>query len=172
MKKTLLFSCYAFLLTISLATVSFASVSSAQNIVKGITAGTAAITMNDVLEIAKGFGSAKLGTTSDGDLKLDGRMEGVAYAIYSDVSANDATVSELLFSAYWTDSNLTIKDVNEVNAKTKAGKVYIDDDGDLILELFAPTLGATYKNVDEVVDWYRAAITAVKKTMEDKKSGN
>ncbi|MDG4876521.1 hypothetical protein P9273_15605 [Mesorhizobium sp. WSM4935] len=69
-----------------------------------------------ILDIAKGFGSAKMDRDDNGDPMISGRIEGVKYVIYFYGCENHENCKSLQFSTGYTDP-LTAEQANAWNAK-------------------------------------------------------
>lgn len=112
-----------------------------------------------LLDIAKGFGSAKLGTDDYGDPQITGRMDGIAYRVdfYGCEDGKDCT--DLLFVAGWRTDALTIDDVNRWNAEKRFGKAYIDSDGEPVMEMAVNLdFGLSRKNMEDNFAWWQHVI--------------
>ncbi|GHT81272.1 hypothetical protein AGMMS49960_16700 [Betaproteobacteria bacterium] len=108
----------------------------------------------DILEIAKGFGRAALEKDSTGDPKVTGRINGTKYMILFYECENNKNCKALQFVAGWkTKKSLSV--VNQFNAKKRFGRVYLDSDGEVMVEFDVELAhGVTQGNLEEVFrDW-------------------
>jgi hypothetical protein len=117
-----------------------------------------------VLELAKGYGSASLDKDSDGDPQVKGRIEGVSYliAFYGCQSGRDC--KSLQFAAFWSKrSSTTLEAANQYNREFRAGRAYIDKDGDLVLAMPVELqYGMSRKNLDENFTNWNLALKKIK----------
>ena len=113
----------------------------------------------DVLEVARGFGSASLESDAIGEPMIQGRMSGIPYQVYfhrcDDAGEN---CSVIRFYNYWTEF-VSMESINEWNAEKLFSKAYIDEDGDAVLEMTANLYGGvTQINLDDSFDWWKIII--------------
>ena len=110
-----------------------------------------------VADIARGFGSVDLTTDPVGDPMILGRIDGTRYALYFYGCTDGGNCNTLLFTAYWEGApENAMEAVNTWNSEKLFGKAYVDNDGDLGLDM-ALTLdgGVTRANLDDWFDWWR-----------------
>lgn len=103
-----------------------------------------------IVEILKGFGSARLETASStGNPKISARADGKAYEVYfygcDDTKANCNSVQ---FWAYW-DNEAPLDTINAWNKDTRFGKIYLDQDSDIVLEFDVNLLGGVHSRAME-----------------------
>ena len=141
-----------------------APAASAMNTGPIITAGS----VKDILSIAKGYGSATLEKDDDGDPKISGRVAGQEYWLYFyGCDKNHTNCTSVQFWTYWTGEVLTAEEMNAWNADTRFGKLYVDGDGDLNLEMDVNLdYGVTYKNLDDTFDIWQTVLEDVLDQME------
>jgi hypothetical protein len=85
--------------------------------------------------ILKGFGIARVEANSNsGNPQVDGRADGKAYKLFFYGCTENANCKSVGFWAYW-DDEVPIDKLNAWNKDTRYGKLYLDDDQDVILEL-------------------------------------
>ena len=100
-----------------------------------------------ILEIAKGFGSARMGKDDNGDPMIAGRIEGVKYLIYFYGCEDHANCKSLQFSTGYTDP-LTADQANAWNSKYRWVKAYSGDGSNFKMDVsFAG--GITRANLEE-----------------------
>ncbi|AZO16190.1 YbjN domain-containing protein [Mesorhizobium sp. M2A.F.Ca.ET.043.05.1.1] len=100
-----------------------------------------------VLEIAKGFGSARMDKDDNGDPMISGRVEGVKYVIYFYGCEDHENCKSLQFSTGYTDP-LTADQANAWNAKYRWVKAYSGDGSNFKMDVsFAG--GITRANLEE-----------------------
>lgn len=157
MKKRLFF--FPVLLALAFISLSLASPASAQNV--------DATDPDVILSVARGFGDATLGTDSQGDPQIKGRMEGTSYVVFF-YGCNDSgkQCGEIQFYAGWTGQNVTRDRLNEWNRDTRYAKAYIDRDGDPVIEYDANLkFGVSRKNLEDTFDWWRVVMGEFRKSV-------
>lgn len=112
-----------------------------------------------ILEIAKGYGRAKLITDQDGDPQIVGRMKGTKYTVYFYGCENGRNCDDILFTAGWSGHRVSMGDINDWNRNKRYGKAYLDDENDPILELAVNLkYGVTSRNLDDTFDWWGVSL--------------
>lgn len=118
---------------------------------------------NVLLKMAKEFGSANLEKDSDGDPAIRGRIQGTGYGIAFYGCTNGRNCQDVQFYACWADVKPSIQDVNAWNRDKRFGKVYLDRDLDLCLELpINLDFGVSYKNMEDNFKWWNMILKDVK----------
>lgn len=105
--------------------------------------------VDEILNIARGYGSATLETQSNGDPKISGRVEGVTYQVFFMNCTDNASCEDLNFYAGFLDNKQTLDVINAWNRDKRFGKAYLDSDLDAVVE-FDVNLehGVTRENLD------------------------
>ncbi len=84
--------------------------------------------------ILKGFGIARVETSSStGNPKISARADGKEFQLYFYGCTDNANCRSVQFWAYW-DKDVALDALNAWNKDTRYGKVYLDEDKDVILE--------------------------------------
>jgi len=91
--------------------------------------------VDEILELAKGYGDASLETQSNGDPKIKGEMDDVSYSIYFMNCTDNKDCEDLNFYAGFLDLKPKQEDINSWNRDKRFGKAYIDSDGDAVVEM-------------------------------------
>ncbi len=100
-----------------------------------------------ILDIAKGFGSARINRDDNGDPMIYGRIGGVKYVIYFYGCEDHENCKSLQFSTGYTDP-LTADQANAWNAKYRWVKAYSGDGSNFKMDVsFAG--GITRANLEE-----------------------
>ncbi|WP_051333814.1 YbjN domain-containing protein [Mesorhizobium sp. WSM3224] len=100
-----------------------------------------------ILDIAKGFGSARMGKDDNGDPMISGRIEGVKYVVYFYGCEDHENCKSLQFSTGYTDP-LTAEQANAWNRKYRWVKAYSGDGSNFRMDVsFAG--GITRANLEE-----------------------
>jgi hypothetical protein len=105
--------------------------------------------VDEILNIARGYGSATMETQSNGDPRITGKVEGVTYQVYFMNCTNNANCEDLNFYAGFLDNKQTLEVINAWNRDKRFGKAYLDSDLDAVVE-FDLNLenGVTRENLD------------------------
>jgi hypothetical protein len=113
-----------------------------------------------IFHLARGHGSAEIGTDNRGDPKIDGRMHGVRYQIYFYGCKNGEQCTSVQFRAGFTQKvKQTIERINEWNVGKRFGKAAIDKDGDATIEMNVSLRGGVCStNFDETVGWWSTVL--------------
>ena len=93
-----------------------------------------------IAALLKGFGSARVETDSDGDPRIAGRADGKPYKVHFYGCKENKDCTNIQFWAYW-EGAVELEKVNEWNRDTRFGKLYVDADGDLVLEYDVNLIG-------------------------------
>ncbi|MBY5992484.1 YbjN domain-containing protein [Ferrimonas balearica] len=119
---------------------------------------------SEIMNLARGFGSASLDTDGEGDPMIVGRINGTRYVIYFYGCDDGRRCREIQFNAAWGGTGVTLTDINEWNETTRYGKAYLDGDGDPNIE-FTVNLhkGVSRDNLEDTIDWWKVAM----ETFED-----
>ncbi|RWM13682.1 MAG: YbjN domain-containing protein [Mesorhizobium sp.] len=119
-----------------------------------------------VLDIAKGFGSARMGKDDNGDPMIYGRVEGVKYVIYFYGCEDHENCKSLQFSTGYTDP-LTADQANAWNAKYRWVKAYSGDGSNFQMDIsFAG--GITRANLEEQFSNWNAMAGNIKDFVDGK----
>lgn len=104
---------------------------------------------DEILNIARGYGSAAMETQSNGDPKISGKIEGVTYQVFFMNCTNNTNCEDLNFYAGFLDNKQTLEVINAWNRDKRFGKAYLDSDLDAVVE-FDLNLekGVTRDNLD------------------------
>ncbi len=86
-------------------------------------------------ELARGFGSAELGTSEKGNPKIKGRMDGMGYTIFFLQCENGKKCRDVQFSAGWEGYDINQAQINDWNRRKNYSKAYLDEVNDPILEM-------------------------------------
>jgi len=105
--------------------------------------------VDEILNLARGYGAATIETQSNGDPKISGRIEGVAYQVFFMNCTENANCEDLNFYAGFLDNKQSLEAINAWNRDKRFGKAYLDSDLDAVIE-FDVNLehGVTQKNLD------------------------
>ena len=116
----------------------------------------------DILEVAKGFGSAEMKRDSNGDPIIVGRMQGIKYAVLFYGCDEGEGCSDIQFYAGFSHK-VSVEAVNEWNQKKRFGKAYIDGDGDVCIDMSVSMAhGLPRETLDDAFNWWLVALVGLK----------
>lgn len=105
--------------------------------------------VDEILNLARGYGSANLETQSNGDPKISGKVEGVTYQVFFMNCTNGTNCEDLNFYAGFRDNKPTLEVINAWNRDKRFGKAYLDSDLDAVIEFDLNLVhGVTRENLD------------------------
>lgn len=120
----------------------------------------------EILNLARGFGSARMDTDSTGDPLIIGRIDGTKYGIYFYGCNDGRSCDDIQFTAAWGDVDASMDDINTYNRKKRFGKGYIDHEGDPVLEMAVNIdYGVTIDNLEDTFDWWIKAVRSFKESV-------
>lgn len=124
---------------------------------------------DEILTIMRGFGSADLDTDPSGDPLITGRMEGILYSVYFYGCRNGRDCDNIQFYASWQDiADITLADINAWNTRRRFGRAYIEDGGDVTIEMDVNLdYGVTAGNLDDSADYWRVVVTEFSSFLDD-----
>lgn len=113
----------------------------------------------EILNIARGFGSATLDTDDVGDPMINGRIDGNRYVIHFFGCTNGTNCGVILFRAGWESDSVDWTKLNDWNANKFVGRAYLDEENDPIIE-FTVILeeGVSAGNLDEVFEYWHIVL--------------
>lgn len=124
-----------------------------------------------VLAIAQNYGEARMDTDSQGNPMIIGTISGIHYFgfFYGCDGKGGAGCDSLQLRASWTVGVVSLQTVNEWNRTRRFGKAYLEDDGDVVLEMEVNLdFGVTYENLNDTLDWWRIGITEFAEFLRDR----
>jgi len=89
---------------------------------------------DEIVNVARGYGSATLERQSNGDPMIAGKIEGVTYQVYFMNCTANANCEDLNFYAGFLDNKQTLEAINAWNRDKRFGKAYLDHDLDAVIE--------------------------------------
>jgi hypothetical protein len=91
--------------------------------------------VDEVANIARGYGSVTLDKANNGDPMLSGKIEGVSYYLFfRNCSDSNTDCEDLNFYAGFLDNKQTMEAINAWNRDKRFGKAYLDSDLDAVIE--------------------------------------
>ena len=104
-----------------------------------------------ILNLAQGYGAARLTEDNVGDPKIRGRIEGLNYDVYFDDCKQGANCGSLMFYIVWGQGlgKISLEEVNSWNQRKRYAHAFLDKDGDPALQMDVMTKpGMTAENLN------------------------
>ena len=89
----------------------------------------------DILAIAKNYGSASMTKQSNGDPQITGKIGGVSYQVYFRNCTDNKNCEDLNFYLGFLDIKPTLEEINDWNYNKRFSRAYIDQDDDACVEM-------------------------------------
>ncbi len=89
--------------------------------------------VEEVVNLARGYGAASGDTTADGQPMIVGKVGGVEYRVFFH-DCTDAGCPTIRFYSVFAGNKPTLEMINEWNRDKRWGKAYVDADLDAVLE--------------------------------------
>jgi hypothetical protein len=142
-----------------LALCSFVGIASAQNV--------DATDTEEILNIAKGFGSAALTKSDSGAPRIKGRISGTSYeVVFYGCRNNERCRSLQLYAAWEVSREIALEKINEWNKGKRFGRAYLDKDGDPFLEFdIEMEYGMSRRNLEECFKNWELLLEEFKKNV-------
>lgn len=135
--------------------MDFRAILAAVLLVGGSVSGAWAQTMVDgtnvdeIANVARGYGSVTLDKASNGDPMISGKIEGVSYYMFFRNCTDNTNCEDLNFYAGFLDNKQTMDAINAWNRDKRFGKAYLDSDLDAVIEFDVNVeYGISDKNLD------------------------
>ena len=119
-----------------------------------------------IVDLAKGYGSAKLDKDESGDPMVSGRLQGMKYWIYFYGCENHEKCKSLQFSSGYTDA-FTADQANEWNKKYRWIKAYAGDGSNFRMDV-SFTGGITKANLEAQFSTWDSLTTDIKAFVDQK----
>lgn len=108
-------------------TLGLAGSAAAQTILNGSN-------VDEIAALAKTYGTATVATASNGDPKIDGKIDGIPYVVYFKNCSGGADCKDVNFYAGFLDTKPDLETINAWNRDKRFGKAYLDSDLDAVIE--------------------------------------
>jgi len=113
----------------------------------------------DILEIAKGHGSAVWETSGNSNPVIRGRMNGTLYFVLFSGCNNGKNCKEIGLITFFAGEKISLRNVNKWNKENLYGKLYFGEDGVLNLKMAVNlNYGVSWKNLDDTFVWWRIVL--------------
>ncbi|GLQ09319.1 hypothetical protein GCM10007913_12510 [Devosia yakushimensis] len=89
----------------------------------------------DILAVAKNYGSASMTKQSNGDPQITGKIGGVSYQVYFRNCTNNKNCEDLNFYLGFLDIKPTLEEINDWNFNKRFSRAYLDQDKDACVEM-------------------------------------
>jgi hypothetical protein len=90
---------------------------------------------DEILNAARGYGSASLTTQSNGDPQITGKINGITYQVYFRNCTDNTDCEDLNFYLGFLDIKPGFEKVNEWNLNKRFSRAYVDQDEDACIEM-------------------------------------
>ena len=90
---------------------------------------------DEILNAARGYGSASLTTQSNGDPQITGKINGITYQVYFRNCTNNTDCEDLNFYLGFLDIKPTLEVINDWNLNKRFSRAYLDQDQDACVEM-------------------------------------
>ena len=128
---------------VALSSVVFSSNSFAQTLIDGSN-------IDEIVNIATGYGSATLQRNDEGEPAIRGRIEGNPYYLTFRNCTEENSCEDFYFQSFIIKPVIDFKKANEWNFNKRWTKLYFDDDDDATLEMDVNLGGGvTITNVEQ-----------------------
>ncbi|HEY0032145.1 MAG TPA: YbjN domain-containing protein [Devosia sp.] len=89
----------------------------------------------EVLNAARGYGSATLTKQTNGDPQITGKINGISYQVYFRNCTDNANCEDLNFYLGFLDLKPTLEVINDWNLNKRFSRAYLDPDKDACVEM-------------------------------------
>ena len=90
---------------------------------------------DEILNVARGYGSATLATQSNGDPQINGKINGTTYQVYFRNCTNNTDCEDLNFYLGFLDLKPSLEVINDWNYNKRFSRAYLDPDKDACIEM-------------------------------------
>lgn len=90
--------------------------------------------VDEILNLARGHGSATLETQANGDPQISGKMAGIAYRIYFMNCEGGSGCEDLILYSGFKDNQPGLESMQAWNVGNRFSKAFIDEDDDAAIE--------------------------------------
>ena len=123
----------------------------------------------DVLNVAKGFGTANLEAFNNGDPKISGRLDGAKYEVFFLGCTENKNCNNMQLTAGWALSEskkITLDKIDEWNRTKRFGKAFLDPKGNPRLEMDLPIVGVSTPYLERVFEWWQVGLRAFREHIQ------
>ena len=89
----------------------------------------------EVLNAARGYGSATLTKQTNGDPQITGKINGISYQVYFRNCTDNANCEDLNFYLGFLDLKPSLEVINDWNYNKRFSRAYLDPDKDACVEM-------------------------------------
>ena len=91
--------------------------------------------VEEILNAARGLGSASLTEQSNGDPQITGKMDGITYQVYFRNCTNNEDCEDINFYLGFLDIKPGLEKINDWNFNKRFSRAYLDQDEDACVEM-------------------------------------
>lgn len=114
----------------------------------------------EILNAARGYGSATLTTQSNGDPQITGKIDGITYQVYFRNCTDGTDCEDLNFYLGFLDIKPGLEKVNEWNFNKRFSRAYLDQDEDACVEMDLDLVqGVTAEYLDAQFSLWNMVVT-------------
>ncbi len=107
--------------------------------------------VDEIVNLARGYGAASSDTTADGQPMIVGKVSGVEYRVFFH-DCTDTGCPTIRFYSLFAGNKPTLEMINEWNRDKRWGKAYVDADLDAVLEWDVNlAYGVARENLDDSI---------------------
>lgn len=121
--------------------MKFSSIIAAGALTLGLAASAHAQTLitgadaDEILNAARGYGSATMTTQSNGDPQITGKINGITYQVYFRNCTDNTNCEDLNFYLGFLDIKPSLEEINDWNYNKRFSRAYLDQDKDACIEM-------------------------------------
>lgn len=105
--------------------------------------------VDEILNIARGYGAANLQAQANGDPWISGKLDGTPYHVFFMNCTDNTACEDIYFYAGFLDNHPSLEAINDWNREKRFGKAYIDAEDDAVIEFDVNLVhGVSRKNLD------------------------
>lgn len=116
--------------TIAAGAIALALVAPAQ--AKSLITG---VDVEQILEVAQGYGEAELTSQCNGDPQISGEIDGLTYHVFFANCTDNTDCDDLNFYVGFLDLQPSLEVINDWNYAKRFSRAYLDEDGDACAEM-------------------------------------
>jgi hypothetical protein len=90
---------------------------------------------DEILNAARGYGSATLTKQTNGDPQINGKINGISYQVYFRNCTNNTDCEDLNFYLGFLDLKPSLEVINDWNYNKRFSRAYLDPDKDACVEM-------------------------------------
>lgn len=121
-----------------------------------------------ILAIARGFGSATLEKDKSGDPKIVCKIEDIKFGIYFYGCSGGKNCNAIQFAAGWSGQEITLAAINKWNTEKRLSRAFLDSDNDPILKMdINLDYGVTRQNLEDSFEIWEKTLGAFEEALSE-----